>query len=188
MMGNRERRGVNFKGLLRRNWLLIATVISVLLGMWKPPSCPFMYAERMRRFLHWCHFPPLLFIAVRMSIPPSVFYHSLCCHSGDKSASLTPAAHCLSTEQQWRLRCVLRSSTHALGTIIIFHWKDGGRVTECGVIGGRASVLSLCLDVSHSNVTRLRGQLMWGVPALRQQLHTLSAGASHKWSRKGSTF
>uniref|UniRef100_A0A671URD1 Amino acid transporter n=1 Tax=Sparus aurata TaxID=8175 RepID=A0A671URD1_SPAAU len=32
-MGNRERRGVNFKGLLRRNWLLIATVISVLLGI-----------------------------------------------------------------------------------------------------------------------------------------------------------
>uniref|UniRef100_A0A8P4KGW1 Amino acid transporter n=1 Tax=Dicentrarchus labrax TaxID=13489 RepID=A0A8P4KGW1_DICLA len=33
MMGNRERRGVNFKGLLRRNWLLIATVLSVLLGI-----------------------------------------------------------------------------------------------------------------------------------------------------------
>ncbi|KAA8582575.1 hypothetical protein FQN60_006246, partial [Etheostoma spectabile] len=33
MMGNKERRGVNFKGLLKRNWLLIATVISVLLGL-----------------------------------------------------------------------------------------------------------------------------------------------------------
>uniref|UniRef100_A0A3B4ZP97 Amino acid transporter n=1 Tax=Stegastes partitus TaxID=144197 RepID=A0A3B4ZP97_9TELE len=31
MMGNKERRGVNFKGLLKRNWLLIATVLSVLL-------------------------------------------------------------------------------------------------------------------------------------------------------------
>uniref|UniRef100_A0A4W6F6V8 Amino acid transporter n=1 Tax=Lates calcarifer TaxID=8187 RepID=A0A4W6F6V8_LATCA len=33
MMGNKERRGVNFKGLLKRNWLLIATVLSVLLGI-----------------------------------------------------------------------------------------------------------------------------------------------------------
>uniref|UniRef100_A0A7N6FCP2 Amino acid transporter n=1 Tax=Anabas testudineus TaxID=64144 RepID=A0A7N6FCP2_ANATE len=33
MMGNKERRGVNFKGLLKRNWLLIATVISVVLGI-----------------------------------------------------------------------------------------------------------------------------------------------------------
>ncbi|XP_034531889.1 excitatory amino acid transporter 3 [Notolabrus celidotus] len=33
MMGNKERRGMNFKGLLRRNWLLIATIISVLLGI-----------------------------------------------------------------------------------------------------------------------------------------------------------
>uniref|UniRef100_A0A3Q3MCJ2 Amino acid transporter n=1 Tax=Labrus bergylta TaxID=56723 RepID=A0A3Q3MCJ2_9LABR len=32
-MGNKERRGMNFKGLLRRNWLLIATIISVLLGI-----------------------------------------------------------------------------------------------------------------------------------------------------------
>uniref|UniRef100_A0A3B4XJA5 Amino acid transporter n=1 Tax=Seriola lalandi dorsalis TaxID=1841481 RepID=A0A3B4XJA5_SERLL len=32
-MGNKERRGVNFKGLLKRNWLLIATVLSVLLGI-----------------------------------------------------------------------------------------------------------------------------------------------------------
>uniref|UniRef100_A0AAQ6A8C5 Amino acid transporter n=1 Tax=Amphiprion ocellaris TaxID=80972 RepID=A0AAQ6A8C5_AMPOC len=33
MMGNKERRGVNLRGLLRRNWLLIATVVSVLLGI-----------------------------------------------------------------------------------------------------------------------------------------------------------
>ncbi|TKS92575.1 Excitatory amino acid transporter 3 [Collichthys lucidus] len=33
VMGNRERRGVNFKDLLKRNWLLIATVLSVLLGI-----------------------------------------------------------------------------------------------------------------------------------------------------------
>lgn len=33
MMGNKERRGLNFKGLLKRNWLLIATIISVLLGI-----------------------------------------------------------------------------------------------------------------------------------------------------------
>ncbi|KAF7661002.1 hypothetical protein LDENG_00271660, partial [Lucifuga dentata] len=33
MMGNKERRGVNFKGLLKRNWLLIATILSVLLGI-----------------------------------------------------------------------------------------------------------------------------------------------------------
>uniref|UniRef100_A0A665UVU2 Amino acid transporter n=1 Tax=Echeneis naucrates TaxID=173247 RepID=A0A665UVU2_ECHNA len=33
MIGNKERRGVNFKGLLKRNWLLIATVLSVLLGI-----------------------------------------------------------------------------------------------------------------------------------------------------------
>uniref|UniRef100_A0A673AT78 Amino acid transporter n=1 Tax=Sphaeramia orbicularis TaxID=375764 RepID=A0A673AT78_9TELE len=33
MMGNKEQRGVNFKRLLKRNWLLIATVISVLLGI-----------------------------------------------------------------------------------------------------------------------------------------------------------
>ncbi|XP_062300325.1 excitatory amino acid transporter 3 isoform X2 [Scomber scombrus] len=32
-MGNKERRGVNFKGLLKRNWLLLATVLSVLLGI-----------------------------------------------------------------------------------------------------------------------------------------------------------
>uniref|UniRef100_A0A3Q2SRK5 Amino acid transporter n=1 Tax=Fundulus heteroclitus TaxID=8078 RepID=A0A3Q2SRK5_FUNHE len=31
MMGNKERRAVNVKGLLRRNWLLIATVVSVLI-------------------------------------------------------------------------------------------------------------------------------------------------------------
>ncbi|XP_062305722.1 excitatory amino acid transporter 3 [Osmerus eperlanus] len=33
MMGRKERRGVNFKGLLKRNWLLIATVVSVVLGI-----------------------------------------------------------------------------------------------------------------------------------------------------------
>ncbi|XP_054912478.1 excitatory amino acid transporter 3 isoform X2 [Poeciliopsis prolifica] len=33
MMGNKERRVVNVKGLLRRNWLLIATVLSVLIGI-----------------------------------------------------------------------------------------------------------------------------------------------------------
>ncbi|XP_072232821.1 excitatory amino acid transporter 3 isoform X1 [Leuresthes tenuis] len=33
MIGNKERRGVNCKGLLRKNWLLIATVVSVLLGV-----------------------------------------------------------------------------------------------------------------------------------------------------------
>uniref|UniRef100_A0A8C9ZPU7 Amino acid transporter n=1 Tax=Sander lucioperca TaxID=283035 RepID=A0A8C9ZPU7_SANLU len=33
MMGNKERRGMNLKGLLKRNWLLIATVISVLVGI-----------------------------------------------------------------------------------------------------------------------------------------------------------
>uniref|UniRef100_A0A3Q2Q8P7 Amino acid transporter n=1 Tax=Fundulus heteroclitus TaxID=8078 RepID=A0A3Q2Q8P7_FUNHE len=33
MMGNKERRAVNVKGLLRRNWLLIATVVSVLIGI-----------------------------------------------------------------------------------------------------------------------------------------------------------
>lgn len=38
-MGNRERRGVTFKGLLKKNWLLIATVLSVVLGMLKLPSC-----------------------------------------------------------------------------------------------------------------------------------------------------
>uniref|UniRef100_A0A3P8WQE3 Amino acid transporter n=1 Tax=Cynoglossus semilaevis TaxID=244447 RepID=A0A3P8WQE3_CYNSE len=32
-MGNRERRGVTFKGLLKKNWLLIATVLSVVLGI-----------------------------------------------------------------------------------------------------------------------------------------------------------
>uniref|UniRef100_A0A3Q1FJJ0 Amino acid transporter n=1 Tax=Acanthochromis polyacanthus TaxID=80966 RepID=A0A3Q1FJJ0_9TELE len=32
-MGNKERRGVNLRGLLRRNWLLIATVVSVVLGI-----------------------------------------------------------------------------------------------------------------------------------------------------------
>ncbi|PWA22148.1 hypothetical protein CCH79_00019978 [Gambusia affinis] len=31
MMGNKERRAVNVKGLLKRNWLLIATVLSVLI-------------------------------------------------------------------------------------------------------------------------------------------------------------
>ncbi|XP_014832821.1 PREDICTED: excitatory amino acid transporter 3-like, partial [Poecilia mexicana] len=33
MMGIKERRAVNVKGLLRRNWLLIATVLSVLIGI-----------------------------------------------------------------------------------------------------------------------------------------------------------
>lgn len=33
MMSNKERRSVSFRGLLRRNWLLIATVVSVLLGI-----------------------------------------------------------------------------------------------------------------------------------------------------------
>ncbi|XP_037614799.1 excitatory amino acid transporter 3 [Sebastes umbrosus] len=33
MMGNKERRRVNFKGLLKKNWLLIATILSVLLGI-----------------------------------------------------------------------------------------------------------------------------------------------------------
>ncbi|XP_023202635.1 excitatory amino acid transporter 3 [Xiphophorus maculatus] len=33
MMGSKERRAVNVKGLLRRNWLLIATVLSVLIGI-----------------------------------------------------------------------------------------------------------------------------------------------------------
>lgn len=32
-MMNKERRSMNYKGLLRKNWLLIATVVSVLLGM-----------------------------------------------------------------------------------------------------------------------------------------------------------
>uniref|UniRef100_A0AAQ4S0W0 Amino acid transporter n=1 Tax=Gasterosteus aculeatus aculeatus TaxID=481459 RepID=A0AAQ4S0W0_GASAC len=30
---NKERRGMNFKGLLKRNWLLIATIVAVLLGI-----------------------------------------------------------------------------------------------------------------------------------------------------------
>uniref|UniRef100_A0A8C7MIW8 Amino acid transporter n=2 Tax=Oncorhynchus TaxID=8016 RepID=A0A8C7MIW8_ONCKI len=33
MMGKKERRGWDFKGLLKRNWLLIATIVSVLLGI-----------------------------------------------------------------------------------------------------------------------------------------------------------
>lgn len=33
MMGNKERRGMNLKGFLRRNWLLIATIVSVVLGI-----------------------------------------------------------------------------------------------------------------------------------------------------------
>ncbi|XP_041842315.1 excitatory amino acid transporter 3 [Melanotaenia boesemani] len=33
MMSNQERRSVSLRGLLRRNWLLIATVVSVLLGI-----------------------------------------------------------------------------------------------------------------------------------------------------------
>lgn len=33
MMGNKERRRVNLKGLLRKNWLLIATIVSVVLGI-----------------------------------------------------------------------------------------------------------------------------------------------------------
>ncbi|KAK1889817.1 Excitatory amino acid transporter 3 [Dissostichus eleginoides] len=33
MMGNKQRRGVHFKGLLKRNWLLIATIFSVVLGI-----------------------------------------------------------------------------------------------------------------------------------------------------------
>uniref|UniRef100_A0A3Q3R8I6 Amino acid transporter n=1 Tax=Monopterus albus TaxID=43700 RepID=A0A3Q3R8I6_MONAL len=33
MMGNKERHGMNFKGLLKKNWLLIATILSVLLGI-----------------------------------------------------------------------------------------------------------------------------------------------------------
>ncbi|XP_017166036.1 excitatory amino acid transporter 3 isoform X3 [Poecilia reticulata] len=33
MMGIKERRAVNVKGLLRRNWLLIATILSVLIGV-----------------------------------------------------------------------------------------------------------------------------------------------------------
>uniref|UniRef100_A0A8C7HGB8 Amino acid transporter n=1 Tax=Oncorhynchus kisutch TaxID=8019 RepID=A0A8C7HGB8_ONCKI len=32
-MGKKERRGWDFKGLLKRNWLLIATIVSVLLGI-----------------------------------------------------------------------------------------------------------------------------------------------------------
>lgn len=32
-MGNKERRGMNLKGFLRRNWLLIATIVSVVLGI-----------------------------------------------------------------------------------------------------------------------------------------------------------
>ncbi|KAK5848747.1 hypothetical protein PBY51_006339 [Eleginops maclovinus] len=32
-MGNKQRRGVHFKGLLKRNWLLIATIFSVVLGI-----------------------------------------------------------------------------------------------------------------------------------------------------------
>ncbi len=46
MMGKTERRRVNLKGLLRKNWLLIATVVSVVLGMWKPLNfCSFMQSE-----------------------------------------------------------------------------------------------------------------------------------------------
>ncbi|CAB1345177.1 unnamed protein product [Coregonus sp. 'balchen'] len=33
MMGKKERRGWDFKGLLKRNWLLIATIVSVVLGI-----------------------------------------------------------------------------------------------------------------------------------------------------------
>ncbi|XP_037336264.1 excitatory amino acid transporter 3 [Pungitius pungitius] len=33
MMRNKERRGVNIRGLLKRNWLLIATIVAVLLGI-----------------------------------------------------------------------------------------------------------------------------------------------------------
>lgn len=36
MMGNKERRVLNIKALLKRNWLLMSTIVSVVLGMWKP--------------------------------------------------------------------------------------------------------------------------------------------------------
>lgn len=35
MMGNKERRVLNMKALLKRNWLLMSTIVSVVLGMWK---------------------------------------------------------------------------------------------------------------------------------------------------------
>ncbi|KAL0970331.1 hypothetical protein UPYG_G00240550 [Umbra pygmaea] len=33
MMGKKERRGLDLKGILKRNWLLIATIVSVILGI-----------------------------------------------------------------------------------------------------------------------------------------------------------
>ena len=62
--------------------------------------------------------------------------------------------------------------------------------TECaGVVGDIASVLSpLCLDVSQSNVTRLKGQLMLAlyVRSHSAEARRESAGASNIWTREGS--
>ncbi|XP_006810111.1 excitatory amino acid transporter 3-like [Neolamprologus brichardi] len=33
MMGNKQRRALNIKALLRRNWLLMSTIVSVVLGI-----------------------------------------------------------------------------------------------------------------------------------------------------------
>ena len=34
LMDQKERRGMNIKGFMKKNWLLIATVIAVVLGMY----------------------------------------------------------------------------------------------------------------------------------------------------------
>lgn len=36
MMGNKQRRVLNIKALLKRNWLLMSTIVSVVLGTCKP--------------------------------------------------------------------------------------------------------------------------------------------------------
>lgn len=36
MMGNKQRRVLNIKAVLKRNWLLMSTIVSVVLGTCKP--------------------------------------------------------------------------------------------------------------------------------------------------------
>ena len=40
LMDQKERRGMNIKGFMKKNWLLIATVIAVVLGMYRPTHDP----------------------------------------------------------------------------------------------------------------------------------------------------
>lgn len=134
-MGNKERRGVNVKGLLRKNWLLIATVVSVLLGMWKPLHVRSRSLRRRHDALSscWRVFLP----ACRSVLPRFVIRSRL-----QLLSPVASAGHRLTAGK--RLRCVFRSTCCISSSY--FREDDGVRERSAG--GDTACVLPLSGRVS----------------------------------------